>query len=298
MFNNNPVTTSKLAKTNQLNQLRLLSCTASDAPTNMAIDEAILEAHLQGLVPPTLRFYQFSPPAISLGYGQKLEAGVLEHILSQKFSVVRRPTGGKAVLHLNDLTYSFVGTSKCAENPIADDSTQPSLWLETNIVRAYRQICAGLIFGLAQLGVELEIGSSASERHNRHDCFEVTTAADIHYHGKKIIGSAQMRRKHAVLQHGSILLNQPQELMSQLLSLDLLYSKNAAKVERNSIRHANLFEVIGRSISLDDLQWAVKSGFEKAFGVPSIPGMLTEIETQMYLRLRPKYAGFEARAAN
>jgi len=91
---------------------RLISCASHDAATNMAIDEAILEAHLAGQVPPTLRIYQFSPPAVSFGYAQKIDNGLMTRIKKQNFAVVRRPTGGRAVLHMGDLTYAFICSSK------------------------------------------------------------------------------------------------------------------------------------------------------------------------------------------
>ena len=122
---------------------RLIDFESFDAATNMAVDEAILEAHLDGLVPPTLRFYGWAPPAVSICYGQKLPEKVRQKIIARGFDVVRRPTGGRAVLHLDELTYSFVGSGKMQG---------------ASVIESYKKICQALISGFKHLGVDVEIG--------------------------------------------------------------------------------------------------------------------------------------------
>ena len=259
---------------------RLISFAGCDAVTNMAIDEAILECHKQGLVPTTLRLYQFAPPAVSLGYLQDLPAGIVDKAAANGLSVVRRPTGGRAVLHVNDLTYSFVGS--------VSGSKGNGFGLSKSIPTSYRQICQGLINALAELEVQLEMGMDSSSRpsnRGEHDCFSATTSADLHYLGDKLIGSAQLRRHNAVLQHGSILLNQPQELMSQLVESNSPSNGKPAK----KFRHANLFDIVGRQLSIQELQAALKSGFELAFASEFVPSNLTQAELDMAEKLRPKY---------
>ncbi|HEY9785143.1 MAG TPA: lipoate--protein ligase family protein [Candidatus Obscuribacterales bacterium] len=228
----------------------------------MAIDEAILEAHLMGKVPPTLRFYGWEPPAVSLGYAQKLPTESVNRIHEMGFDIVKRPTGGRAVLHFGELTYSFVGSTDAQ--------------LRESILDAYKQICSGLLEGLRLLGVELEIGSGQPAHRQMHDCFLATTTADLHFGGKKMVGSAQLRRKHAVLQHGSILLSQPQDLMPKLL-----YPVTAAESAASLKRHANLFEILKREPTYKELQAAFHKGFEKAFATRFEPGELTELESQL-----------------
>lgn len=225
---------------------RFIRFASFDAATNMAIDEAILDSHLEGLVPATLRLYGFAPPAVSIGHGQRIDAETLRSIESKGFTVVRRPTGGRAVLHFNDLTYSFICSSKHEANALVTEPGQRKLVLSTSenvgteprqggagslsarratsvlvsqsVSEAYRQICGGLICTLARFGLEVELGQSQSNYRHSQDCFQVTTGADLHVKGRKVIGSAQLRRKGAILQHGSLLLNQPQGLMSELLN--------------------------------------------------------------------------------
>ena len=257
------------------NTARFIASDSFDAASNMAIDEAILQAHLEDLVPTTLRLYQFSPATVSVGYSQKLSGETINKITSKGLALVRRPTGGRAVLHQNDLTYSFVGSSRLTNSPRGNGM------LSESVIAAYKQICRGLILGFKQLGIEVEIGSSKSLGSDRVDCFQATTVADLHYQGKKLVGSAQVRRRHAVLQHGSIILNQSQELMRDLIGED----KNG-----QSAHHANLYELAGRTITVEELEVALRSGFEQAFSIEFVPSPLSKRELDIRQQLLVKYA--------
>lgn len=239
-----------------MSQWRLLSYQEFTGAQNMALDQAILDSHIRGDVPPTLRFYGFAPPTVSIGYNQSLPENVERNIEAAGFDIVRRPTGGRAVLHLHDLTYSFVCSS---------GKDKP---LETSVMKAYKQICAALQSGFAELGLSVEMGESDRSYRKLHDCFQATTASDLHYQGKKIVGSAQLRRKDAVLQHGSILLEQEQRLMPQLLM----------NAEVESDRHANLFELLGRTLLLIEIENALVRGFEEVFSAKLVAGEMNEAE--------------------
>jgi len=247
---------------------RLLSYAEHDGATNMAIDEAILEAHLQGLVPPTLRFYNFVPAAISLGLNQEIPEGLLARAEAKGMEVVRRPTGGRAVLHTHDLTYSFVGST-----------SEHDGFLSSSVSGAYKQICRGLQQGFQHLGVDLQLGSADSSYRKHHDCFGVTTGSDLHCAGKKLVGSAQLRRRHAVLQHGSILLNQDQAAMSELLQQDKI----------DSDRHANLFALLGKALTIAEMQAAIVSGFAAEFDIEFVDESLSESELKQADVLRQAY---------
>lgn len=246
---------------------RLIDFESFDAATNMAVDEAILDAHIAGLVPPTLRFYGWAPPAVSIGYGQKLPEKVRQKIVERGFDVVRRPTGGRAVLHIDELTYSFVGSGKM---------------LGSSVIGSYKKLCDALIAGFKNLGVDVEIGQGQAATGQVHDCFTATTTADLQYKGKKIVGSAQLRRHDALLQHGSILLCQEQNLMSELLLTRVKGEKE------DSQRHANLFEVTGLVVSALELIPAFKKGFEETFSVTLETGSLTEKEWHMVDEIKEK----------
>ncbi|MCA9800397.1 MAG: lipoate--protein ligase family protein [Cyanobacteria bacterium HKST-UBA02] len=249
---------------------RLVSYRALDAASNMAVDEAMLDAHLEGQTPPTLRLYGWSPPAVSIGYGQKLEDDFVRRCREEGIDIVRRPTGGRAVLHMNELTYAFVGTA-------GSDG-----FLEDSIIGAYRQICQGIIEALHSLGVEVEVGTSQKSYRDYSDCFQATTTADLHINGRKMVGSAQLRRGRGVLQHGSILLKQDQDLLPRLLSGD-------ASSKGKTDRHANLFEILDREIATADLEEAMKAGFEKSFGFELVQSELSPGEVELVESYKSKY---------
>ncbi len=239
----------------------------------MAIDEAILEAHLNSLVPPTLRLYQFSPPAVSLGYAQIIEDKVCSRILGAGFDIVRRPTGGRAVLHCGDLTYAFICSSKGA-------LISEYILVSESIAAAYKQICQALIIFLESLGIEVAFGNSKNTYREKIDCFSATTIGDLQYKGNKIIGSAQLRRKHAVLQHGSITLNQPQTLMRELINDSL---------DNTNIHHANLYEIAKFEPSISSLEREIVKGFQKAFDCRFLPRELTTYEQSLARKIHSKY---------
>jgi lipoate-protein ligase A len=266
---------------------RLIPYAEYDAAMNMAIDEAILESHQQGTAPPTVRLYGFCPPAVSIGYAQKLAPDVVARIRAAGLEIVRRPTGGRAVLHLSDLTYAFIGTAHGAKANEPNDERSTRAFLSSSIVGAYKQICQGLIGALDLLGVATELGTSDSSYRQMQDCFMATTTADLHHRGKKLVGSAQLRRGNGVLQHGSLLLNQDQHLMERLLTGAA--EQPAPTLNAKPARHANLFELAGRQIQIADLESAMKSGFEKAFGKELKIAQLSDGELKIAQRLREKY---------
>lgn len=183
---------------------RLIPPLVASGDTQMAIDRWLLEKHRRGEHPPTLRFYTWHPAAISLGYHQKDHLSAWQRLIWQDkpLDLVRRPTGGKAVLHQGDLTYAVVTT------------TPPGKRLET-----YKQICRFLITGWRSLGVELNYGSATREYIANPNCFGTATVADlITATGEKAIGSAQLRRGKAILQHGSMLLTTDVGLAAQIFN--------------------------------------------------------------------------------
>ena len=168
----------------------------------MAIDEWLLEQHRLGLHPPALRFYTWSPAAISLGYHQKRFPEFWQHLTwnGKPIQLVRRPTGGRAVLHQGDLTYAVV-TSK----------------LGGKRLEVYEKICEFLIQGWRRLGVELQYGTAGRGYIHNPNCFGTATGADLVLpDGTKLIGSAQLRRGTVILQHGSIRLEPNAELFAQV----------------------------------------------------------------------------------
>ncbi|WP_154656001.1 lipoate--protein ligase family protein [Fortiea contorta] len=172
----------------------------------MAIDNWLLTQHQSGQHPPTLRFYIWSPPAISLGYHQRQYPEFWQNLTWQgeKLDVVRRPTGGRAVLHQGDLTYAVVTSGFTGSR-----------------LQAYQKICEFLIQGWRSLGVELQYGIEGRGYIHNPNCFGTATSADLILpNGAKLIGSAQMRKGGVILQHGSMRLQPDAELFTQVFGIE------------------------------------------------------------------------------
>jgi lipoate---protein ligase len=176
---------------------RLIPCLTASGAVQMQIDRWLLQEYVAGRMPPTLRFYQWSPIAISLGYHQRRYPANWENLVwqGQRIDLVRRPTGGRAVLHQGDLTYSIITSGQGQRLAI------------------YQRLCEFLIEGWRQLGLSLSYGHQGKEYRDQPDCFATATGADLVLdNGYKLIGSAQLIRDGAVLQHGSMRLQPDPEL--------------------------------------------------------------------------------------
>jgi lipoate-protein ligase A len=185
-----------------MDKWRLIPLLDAPGQVQMAIDHWLLEQHRQGLHPPTLRFYTWSPVAISLGYHQHRYPEFWQGLTWQgkPIELVRRPSGGRAVLHQGDLTYAVIGSG-----------------FASNRTRAYEEICQVLIEGMRSLNIPLYYGQAGRSYRHNPNCFGTATVADlITEEGIKLIGSAQLRRDNAVLQHGSIRLAPDPQLFQQV----------------------------------------------------------------------------------
>ncbi len=190
---------SSLAFDNSPNTWRLIPLLNASGDIQMAIDNWLLQQHRFYGHPSTLRFYTWQPEAISLGYHQK---DYPQEWHDLPLDIVRRPTGGQAVVHKGDLTYSIV-TSR----------------ISGKRGETYRYLCQFLINGWQSLGVELNYGNQNNKYANHPNCFATTTNADLlTAEGKKAIGSAQLRQRKAVLQHGSMCLTDNSELFIKIFN--------------------------------------------------------------------------------
>ncbi|MEG4091732.1 biotin/lipoate A/B protein ligase family protein [Microcoleus sp. Pol12B4] len=187
---------------------RLIPLLSAPGRVQMAIDQWLLEQHLAGKNPPTLRFYTWQPVAISLGYHQRRWPEFWQHLSWQGMAVelVRRPSGGRAVLHQGDLTYAVVGSG-----------------FGSSRMKAYQAICEFLIEGWRAMGLDLQYGEAGRGYIHNPNCFGTATGADlITLDGCKLIGSAQLRRGDAILQHGSMRLQPDVKLFSQVFGEELI----------------------------------------------------------------------------
>ena len=179
-------------------------------PLNMAVDEVLLES--VGLVGhPILRFYTWSEPTLSLGYFQSSEERSL-HAPSADRPLVRRATGGGAILHDRELTYSFIWPSKCPPAALECGADKGTEWM-------YRWIHQALIDVLGPLGVSATFASESTGQSDSFLCFERRSQWDVEVGDVKVLGSAQRSRQQGLLQHGSLLLS-ASPLTPQLEGLD------------------------------------------------------------------------------
>lgn len=168
----------------------------------MAIDRWLLEQHQAGKQPSALRFYTWASPTISLGYHQRRWPTFWQQLTweEEPVALVRRPTGGRAVLHQGDLTYMVVTSG-----------------LTGRRIDIYKRICEFLIQGWHSLGIPLHYGSSGRGYAHNPNCFGTATGADlVSAQGYKLIGSAQLQRGTTLLQHGSIRLSRGTGLFTQV----------------------------------------------------------------------------------
>jgi lipoate-protein ligase A len=239
---------------------RLLRSPPADGATNMAVDEAILRAVATRQVPPTLRFYAWEPACLSLGRAQTAADVDLEALRAAGFDLVRRPTGGKAILHVDELTYSVVAPQK---DPRVAGA----------IVESYRRLSAGLVHGLEQLNVTDLIADQRgkSQRPGGPICFEVPSDYEITIGGRKLVGSAQMRAHDVVLQHGALPLCGDIARICPLLSAH----PDPARVRA---RATTVEEALGRPVTWDEAADALAAGFAQALSLRLEPGGLTDEE--------------------
>jgi lipoate-protein ligase A len=235
----------------------------------MAADEAILEHSHRGDSPTTLRLYAWDPPCLSLGYAQSFKDVDMERVKSHGWEVVRRATGGRAILHTDELTYSVTGS--------AEDPT-----LVGGVLESYNRLAQALLYAVHGLGLPVEIKehfpAGESNPNNLNPiCFEVPSTYEITVQGKKLIGSAQARKREGVLQHGSL------PLTGNLGRIcDALTFKDEEAREKASTR---LFErattvesVLGRAISWEEAAQAFVHGFEAQLGIHFEHGAMSPSE--------------------
>jgi lipoate-protein ligase A len=253
---------------------RLLLHGPANGPWNMAVDEAVARAVGDGLAPATLRFYEWSPPTVSLGYLQHAPGGVdLVACRRQGFGLVRRITGVRAVLHADELTYS-----------VAVPLQGP--WRSLSVSDAFARISSGLIAGLKHLGVEATLGESRARTGGGPEsgaCFLLHRMPAILVGGRKLLGSAMRRWDRSLLQHGSLLLDFDPLLHQQIFP--------AWPRENPAAGVTSLRDLLGTRPPIGDLVSALREGWREALGAVCLAGDLLPIEcASAELCARERYA--------
>jgi len=230
----------------------------------MALDEALLVLKSKEKIPNTIRLYVMSPTAVTIGYFQKISESVnLAYVNEKGIPVVRRITGGGAVLHdqFGEITYSVIVSSKDVPE---------------NILESYKVICSGIIETLRLFGLQAEF----------------MPINDVLVGGKKVSGSAQARRPGAVLQHGTLMYNTDLEALAKALLVpkEKLASHGVRKITE---RVTTISKSLGREVDKDEVIKYMRRGFEKVFGITLEEGFLSEEEMRLAKELEKKYRSKE-----
>ena len=282
---------------------RLLYTPPSNGAWNMAVDESILEHIHRGESQPTLRLFAWNPPCLSLGHAQSFSDVDMDRVKEHGWEVVRRVTGGRAILHTDELTYSVTGST---DVPV----------LAGGVLESYSRLAQALLFAIRELGLTVEIKKDGSRYTLRKEqersglpfdtlrtsldrqtalsinpiCFEVPSTYEITVDGKKLIGSAQARKKEGVLQHGSLpLTGDLTRICDALVFKDEVSRKNAA--ERLLTRAATVESVLGMETAWETAAQAFVKGFEAQLGIYFQRGEMSRSESERAEELvKEKYA--------
>jgi lipoate-protein ligase A len=242
---------------------RLLITPPARGAWNMAVDEAILEAAGRGASLPTLRLYAWEPACLSLGYAQPYKDVDVDRLEANGWEVVRRATGGRAILHTDDLTYSVTAPP---EEPRVLGS----------VLESYSRLAGALIAAVRALGLPVEVKEHTAPTSEAKGpvCFEVPSAYEIVVGGKKLVGSAQARKKEGVLQHGTFPLSGDLTRITQALVFPDEQARTAAAQKLLS-RATTAESVTGRVIAWETAAQAFVSAFEQELNLKLERGELS-----------------------
>jgi lipoyl(octanoyl) transferase len=260
---------------------RLIRHAPARGDWNMAVDEAILDMSAAGKAPPTLRLYAWSPACLSLGHAQSAQDVDRTRLEMNGWMLVRRQTGGRAILHIDELTYAVIAPLK---NPIVAGS----------VLESYSRLAKALLRALNLLALNAHAAQSyplpAGADPKGPVCFEVPSNYEITLGGKKLIGSAQARRREGVLQHGTLPLYGDLARITSVLAFPEESSRKQAATRL--LEHATtLQESLGRIVPWSEAAEAFVRAFQEEFNLQLVPGDLTqEEEARLEELLDQKYS--------
>jgi lipoate-protein ligase A len=245
---------------------------------NMAMDEALLDWHSEGLIPPVIRFYGWNPATLSIGYFQKVDKEIdMEKVKELGLGFVRRPTGGRGVLHEHELTYSVIVSEDYPDMP-------------ATVTQAYRVLSEGLLKGFQNLGLDayFSVPDTPEKRANLKSpksavCFDSPSWYEMVVEGKKVAGSAQTRQKGVILQHGAILLDLDIEKLLSVFKYRKPEIKEAMreKIPEKAVAINTLRE---QPASIEECIEAFKAGFQEALDIRLKPYILNDEQLE-YIKL-------------
>lgn len=251
---------------------RFIDSGNSSPAFNMALDEALLDWHSEGKIPPVIRFYGWDPATLSVGYFQKVEKEIdMEAVKAHGLGFVRRPTGGRGVLHEHELTYSVIVSEEHPEMP-------------KTVTEAYRVISEGILKGFHHLGLDayFAVPRTDEERNALKNprsavCFDAPSWYELVVEGRKVAGSAQTRQKGVILQHGSILLDLDED---KLFSLFKYPNERVKERMRKGFKDkaVAINEISPRRITLEEAKEAFYKGFAEGLNIELETYQLNEEE--------------------
>lgn len=252
------------------NQWGFLDTGHSSPAFNMAMDEALLNWHAEGKIPPIIRFYAWNPPSLSIGYFQKAEKEIdLEAVKRLGIGFVRRPTGGRGVLHDEELTYSVIVSEEYPDMP-------------ESVTEAYRVISEGILRGFHHLGLDAYFAIPQTEKEladlknpRSSVCFDAPSWYELVVEGRKVAGSAQTRQKGVILQHGAILLDLDED---KLFSLFKYPSERVKERMQRAFRDkaVAINDLAKKRVTLEQAKEAFRKGFEEGLNIDLQDFVLTE----------------------
>lgn len=228
----------------------LIDTGAMNGFNNMAYDLGLL-SNVKDV--PILRFYEWNPPALSIGRFQNTKDINFSYLKDKKFDLVRRPSGGRAVLHYDELTYSIA---------------LPTSMSLKSVTEIYLFISQAIVEGLKSAGLKCEISQDKKENYSRFSaCFAVSSIYEIVVDGKKLVGSAQVRRNGKILQHGSI------PVISHVEEYAKCFSIDDFEREKLIVRLNSSMTSVGEylNITIGELKEFIKFGFQKIFNADFRP---------------------------
>ncbi len=242
---------------------RLIETGPKNGAMNMAIDEALIISE-----EPVLRLYRWKPPCLSIGYFQAISQINTKECKRNGIDIVRRPTGGNAVLHDNELTYCVVINEK---------------YMPDSIIESYKTISKGLLEALKMIGLKAKMNRDIKKQEKSAICFNDPSWYEIIVNNKKIIGSAQKRMNGKILQHGAILIDIDIKKYCCLFS-----GFNKKLIERVKNRMTSINNELNKKISYRDIKNATIKGFKKALDIKFKRSRLTKKEKLLAEKLYKK----------
>ena len=255
---------------------RLLDFQSFNIFENMAIDEAVFYETIKNHKPPTIRFYTSNPFAITIGYFQDANKELnIEKCCREGIDVTRRITGGRAVFHIHEMTYSIAAAGHEKIFP-------------ADILGAYKIISQCIARGMRDLGINASLAEEG--RPYRKDeiqpcCFSTSLRNELQVNGRKICGSAQVRKKGGFLQHGLLLLDFDAEKTAELIVPDC----TPLQVEKLKKSVTSVADELGCQVGARDVCSRIKEGFINELGIKLEDGTLTSAEEKLKDRLVKKY---------